>query len=148
MSDALWPSGLWHTRLPCLWLYPRVYSHSCQLSWWCHPTISFSVTPFSSCPQSFPASGSFPISWLFESSGWSIGASPSAPVLPKNIQGWFPWIDWLDLLAVHGILKNLLQHHCLKESVKCYTRKLKDKKQQAHDALTRNLSTSTISKDK
>ena len=117
MSDALWPSGLWHTRLPCLWLYPRVYSHSCQLSWWCHPTISFSVTPFSSCPQSFPASGSFPISWLFESSGWSIGASPSAPVLPKNIQGWFPWIDWLDLLAVHGILKNLLQHHCLKASI-------------------------------
>ena len=117
MSSASWPHGLQHTRLPCLWLYPRVYSDSCQLSWWCHPTISFSVTPFFSCPQSFPASGSFPVSWLFKSGGWSIGTSTSAPVLPVNIQGWFPWIDWFDLLAVHGTLKNLVQHHYLKASI-------------------------------
>ena len=78
---------LQHTRLPCPSLSPRVCSNSCPLSWWCHPTVSSSVT-FSSCPQSFPASGSFPMSWLFALGGQNIGASVS--VLPMNIQVWFP----------------------------------------------------------
>ena len=90
MSDSLWPHGLQHARLPCPSLSPGVWSNSCSLSWWCHPTISSSVIPFSSCSQSFPASESFPMSQLFTSSGHSIGASASASVLPMNIQGWFP----------------------------------------------------------
>ena len=90
VSNCLWPHGLQHTRLPCPLLSPGVCSNSCPLSQWCHPTISSSVTPFSSCPQSFPASESFPISWLFASGSQSIGASASTSVLPMNIQGWFP----------------------------------------------------------
>ena len=88
MSDSFWPNGLQHTSLPCPSLSPRVLSNSCPLSRWCHPTISSSVASFSSYPQSFPALGSFPMSWLFASSGQSIGASAS--VFPMNIQGWFP----------------------------------------------------------
>ena len=87
--DAFWPHGLQHARLPCPSLSPRVCSISCPLSWRCHPTSSSSVAPFS-CPQSFPASASFLISWLFESSGQSIGASASASVLPMNIHCSFP----------------------------------------------------------
>ena len=83
MSDSLWPHGLQHTRLPCLSLSPKVCSNSCPLSQWCHPTISSSVTPFSSCPQSFPASGSFAMSQLFISSDQSIGAS----VTSKSVEG-------------------------------------------------------------
>ena len=90
MSDSLWPHELQHTRLPCPSLSPRVCSNACPLSWWCHPTISSSVAPFSSCLQSFPASGSFPMSQFFASGGQSIGTSASASVLPVNIQGWFP----------------------------------------------------------
>ena len=86
MSDSLWLHGLPHTRLLCPPLSPGICSGSCQ---WCHPTISSSTAPFSSCPQSFPASGSFPVSQLFTSGGQSIGASASASVL-MNIQGWFP----------------------------------------------------------
>ena len=78
------------TCLPCPSLSPRVCSNSCSLSHWCHPTISSSVSYFSSCPQSLPASGSFPISPLFTSGGQSIGASASASVLPISIQGWSP----------------------------------------------------------
>ena len=85
----LWPHGLQHTRLPCLSLSPGVCSNSCPLSWWCYLTVSSSVVPFSSL-QSFPASGSFPVSQLFTSSGQSIGVSVSASVLPMNIQSWFP----------------------------------------------------------
>ena len=81
--------GLQHTRLPCPSLSPRVCSNSCLLSKWCHPTILWSVIPFSSCLQSFPASGSFPMSQLFASGGPSIGALASASVLPMNIQSWF-----------------------------------------------------------
>ena len=94
VSDSLLPHGLQYTRLPGPSISPRVCSNSCPLSQWCHPTISSSVTPFSSCPQSFPASGSFPMSWLFISGGQSIGVSASTSVLPMNIQGWFP-LDWL-----------------------------------------------------
>ena len=83
-----------HARLPCPSLSPRVCSNSCPLSQRCHPIISSSVAPFSSCLRSFPASGSFPMSWFFPSDGQSIGASASASVLPMNIQGWFPF-GWL-----------------------------------------------------
>ena len=86
MSDSLQPHGLQHVRPPCPSLSPRVYSNPCPLSRWCHPTISSSVTPFSSCPQSFPISESFPMSQLFASGGQSIGASASASVLPMNIK--------------------------------------------------------------
>ena len=89
MFNSLRPHGLQHTRLPCPSLSPRVCSNSCPLGWWCHPTISSSVTLFS-CPQSFLASESFPVNWLFASGGQRIGASASASVLPVNIQGWFP----------------------------------------------------------
>ena len=88
VSDFLWPYEMQHTRLPCPSLSPGVSSNSCPLSQWCHPTISSSATPtFSSCPQSFPVSGSFPMSQLFTSGGQCIGGSAS--VLPMNIQGWF-----------------------------------------------------------
>ena len=90
VSNSLWPHGLKHTRPPCLSPTPRVYSNSCPLSRWCHPTISFSLVPFSSHLQSFPASGSFPVSQFFASGGQSFGVSASASVLPMNIQDWFP----------------------------------------------------------
>ena len=86
--NSLWPHGLQHTRLPCPSLSPWVCSNSCPLCRWCHPTILFSVAPLSSCPQSSPTSGSFPMSWLIASGGQSIGTSVS--VLPMNIQGGFP----------------------------------------------------------
>ena len=88
VSDSSWPHGLQHTRLPCPSLCPRVCSNSCPLSQWCCLTISFSAIPFSFCLQSFPASGSFPMSWLFTSGGRSIGASASTSVLPVDIQDW------------------------------------------------------------
>ena len=90
MSDSLQSHGLQHTRFPCPPQSPRVCSNSCPLKWWSHPTVSSSVVPFSSSLQSFPASGSFPISRLFASGGQSIGASASAAVLPMNIHNWFP----------------------------------------------------------
>ena len=86
VSDSLEPQGLQHTRLPCPLLSPGICSNLCLLSWWWHPTISASVVPFYSCPQSFPASGSFPMSGLFTSGGPSIRASALASVLPMNIQ--------------------------------------------------------------
>ena len=90
MSDSLWPHGLQHSRIPCPLPSPRVCPSSCRLYWWCHPTISTFVVPFSFCPQSSPASGSFPVSRLFTSGGQSIRASASASVLPVSIQGWLP----------------------------------------------------------
>ena len=99
MSYSLPPHGLQHGRLPRPSLFPRVCSNSCPLNRWCHPIISSSTAPFF-CPQSFPVSGSFPVSWLFASGGQSIGASASASVLPMNIQGWFPLglTGWISLL--------------------------------------------------
>ena len=99
MSDSLRPHGRQHTRPPCPSAAPGVYSTSCSLSWWCHPTISSSVIPFLSCPQSFPVSGSLPKSELFTSGGQSTGASASASVLPVNIQDSFPLglIGWPSL---------------------------------------------------
>ena len=90
MSDSLWPHGLQYARPPCPSPTPGVDSNSCPLHRWCHPTISSSVIPYSSCLQSFPASGSFLMSWLFTSDGQIIGASALASVLPINIQDWFP----------------------------------------------------------
>ena len=89
MSKSLPPHGLQHTRLLCPSLSPWVCSNSSPLSQWCHPTISSCITPFSSCPQSFPAWGPFLVSQLFTSGGQIIGASASASLLPINIQGWF-----------------------------------------------------------
>ena len=90
LSDSLWPCELQHSRLSCPLLSPRVFSSSCPLSQWCHSTISSSVTPFSFCLQSFPATGSFPVNQLLAFRWQSIGASASALVLPMNVQGWFP----------------------------------------------------------
>ena len=99
VSDSLWPQELQHSRPPCPSPTPGVYPEPCQSSQWCHPTISSSVIPFSSCPQSFPASGSFQMSQLFSSGGLSIGVSASASVLPMNTQGWSPlgWTGWISL---------------------------------------------------
>ena len=90
MSHSLWPHGLQHTRLSCLSLSLGACSNSCPSSQRCHPTLSSSVNPFSSCLQSFPASGSFPMSPFFTSGGQRIGPSASVSVLPVNIQDWFP----------------------------------------------------------
>ena len=113
MSDSLWPHGLQHARPPYPSPTPGVHSDSHPSSQWCHPAISSSVVPFSTCPQSLPASGSFTISQLFASGGQSIGASTSASVLPVNIQDWFP----LGLASLILLSKSLLQHHSLKASI-------------------------------
>ena len=89
VSNSLWPHRLQHTRPPCPSPTPRAYSSTWPLSQWCHPTISSSVIPFSSCLQSFPASWSFPMTQFFASGGQNIGASASASVPPMNIQDWF-----------------------------------------------------------
>ena len=108
MSDSLWPHGLQHARIPCPSWSPSVYSNSCPVSQWCHPTISSSVAPFSSCPKSFPVSGSLSVSQLFPLSSQRIGASASASVLPMTIRGLISFrIDWFDLLAVQGNLKGV-----------------------------------------
>ena len=99
VSNSLWPHGLQHARLPCPSPTPRAYSNSRPLNWWCHPTTSSSVIPFSSCFQSCWASGSFPMSQLFTSGGQSIGVSALISVLSMNIQDWFPlgWTGWISL---------------------------------------------------
>ena len=105
MSNSLWPHEPQHARPPCPSPAPGVYPNPCPLSWWCHPTISscvlpFSfILPFSSCLQSLPASGSFPMNQLFASDGLSIGVSASTSVLPVNTQDWSPleWTGWISL---------------------------------------------------
>ena len=99
VSDSLWPHGLQHARPPCPSPSPKVCPSSCPLSWWCHPTISSFDTLFSTCPQSFPGSGSFQMSQFFPSDGQSFGVSASVSVLPMSIQGWFPlgWTGWISL---------------------------------------------------
>ena len=122
VSDSLWPHEPQHTRPPCPSPTPRVHPNRCPLSWWCHPTISSSVIPFSSCPQSFPASGSFQMSQLFSSGSRSIGVSASTSVLPMRHPGLISFrMDWLDLLGVHGTLKSLRQHHSSKASILCHS---------------------------
>ena len=117
MSNSFWPHGLQHARLPCLSPTPGVYTNPCPLTQWCHPTISSSVVPFSSHPQSFPASGSFPMSQFFASGGQSMSFSFSNS--PSNeYSGLISFrVEWLDLLAVQGTLKSLLQHHSSKASI-------------------------------
>ena len=99
VSDSLWPHELQHTRPPCPSPTPRVHSNSCSSSWWCHPAILSSVVPFSSCPHSLQASGTFPMSQLFASGGQNIGVSALASVPPMNTQDWSPlgWTDWIPL---------------------------------------------------
>ena len=99
VSDSLRPHESQHARLPCPSPTPRVYSNSCPSNRWCHPAISSSVVPFSSCPQSLPASGSFPMSQLFAWGGQSIGVSAFVSILPMNTQDWSPlgWIGWTSL---------------------------------------------------
>ena len=99
MSDSLQPHESQLARPPCPSPTPGIYSNSCPSSWWYHPVISSSVIPFSSCPQSFPASGSFPMSQLFARGGQSIGVSASTSVLPVNTQDWSPlgWTGWISL---------------------------------------------------
>ena len=99
MSNSLWPHEPQHARPPCPSPTPGVHPNSCPLNQWCHPTISSSVVPFSSCPQYFPASGSFQMSQLFTSGGQSNGVSASTSVLPMNTQDWSPlgWTGWISL---------------------------------------------------
>ena len=99
MSDSLRSHESQHARPPCPSPTPGVYLNSCPLSWWCHPTISSSVVPFSSCLQSFPATGSFQMSQLFTSDGQSIGVSPSTSVLPMNTQDWFS-LGWTGCISL------------------------------------------------
>ena len=106
VSNSLQPHGLQHARPPCPSPTTEAGSNSCPSSWWCHPTILSSVFPFSSYLQSFPASGSFPMSQFFTSGGQSIEASASASILPMNIQDWFPlgWTGWISLQS-KGLLR-------------------------------------------
>ena len=116
VSDSLWPHALQHARLPCPSPTPKVYSNSCPSSRWCHPTISYSIFPFSSCLQSFPASESFPNESVFHirwPKYWSFSISPF-----NEYSGLISFrMDWLDLLAVQGTLKSLLQHHSSKAPI-------------------------------
>ena len=117
MSDYLQPHEPQHAWPLCPSPTPGVNSNSCPLRWWCHPTISSSVVPFSSCPQSFPTSGSFQMSQLFTLGGQSTGVSASASVLPMNIQDWsvLGWTGWISLQSKG--LSSLLQHDSSKASV-------------------------------
>ena len=116
VSNSLWPYGLQHARLSCLSPTPGVYPNSCPLSRWCHLTISSSVVPFSSCPQSFLASGSFPLSQLFASGGQSTGVSALTSVPSMNIQDWSPlgWTGWISLQSKglsRAFSNNTVQKH-------------------------------------
>ena len=117
MSDSLWPHKSQHARPPCLLPTPGVHPNSCPSSWWCHPAISSSVVPFTSCPQSFPASESFPMNRLYMKwlKYWSFSFSISPSKVDPGLISFR--MDWLDLLAVQGTLKSLLQHHTSKASI-------------------------------
>ena len=115
--NSLQPHGLQRTRPPCPLPTPRVYSNSCSLSWWCHPTISSSVIAFSSCLQSFPASGSFQMSQLFSQVAKVLEFQFNNSHSNEHSELISFRMDWLDLLAVQGALKSLLQHHSLKASI-------------------------------
>ena len=116
MSDSLWPHESQHARPPCPAPTPGVHPNSCPSSQWCHPAISSSVVPLSSCPQSLPASGSSPVNQLFAWGGQSIGVSASASVLSMNTQGWYPlgWTSWISLQSkgLSRVLSNTtVQNH-------------------------------------
>ena len=114
VSNSLRPYRLQHARLPCPSPTPGVHPNSCPLNWWCHPTISSPITPFSSCLQSFPASGSFPMNQFFPAGGQSTRASAS--VLPMNIQDWFS-LGWTGLILQSRVFLSLLQHRSSKASI-------------------------------
>ena len=118
VSNSLWPHEPQHARPPCPSPTPGVYSNLCPLNQWCHPTISSSVIPFSSLLQSFPVSGSFPMSPFFKSGGQGIGVSASTSVLTINIQDWFPlgWTGWISL-QFKGLSRVFSQHHSSKASI-------------------------------
>ena len=118
MSDSLRPHESKHTMLPCPSPTPGAHPNPCPSSRWCHPAILSSVVPFSACPQSFPAPGSFPMSQLFAWGGQNIGVSASTSVLPMNTQDWSPlgWTGWISLQS-KGLSKSLLQHHSSKASI-------------------------------
>ena len=115
MSDSLRPHELQHARPPCPSPAPGVHPNSCPSSWWCHPAISSSVIPFSFCPQSLPASESFPMSQLFAWGGQSTGVSALASVLPMNTQDWSPleWTGWVSLQSkgLPRVFSNTVQKH-------------------------------------
>ena len=117
VSDSFQPHGPEHTRPPCPSPTPGVYSNSCPLSQWCHPTISSSVVPFSSCLQSFPASGSFPMDQFFTSSGQSTRVSASASVLPMNIQDWYSLTGLVGSPCSPRDSQESSQHHSSKVSI-------------------------------
>ena len=119
LLDSLQPHELQHARLPCPSPTPGVHPNSCPSSQWCHLAISSSVVPFSSCPQSLPASESFPVSQIFTYMRWPKYWSFSFSISPSNEHpGLISFrMDWLDLLAVQGTLKSLLQHHCSNASI-------------------------------
>ena len=119
MSDSLQPHRVQHARIPCPSPTPRAYSNSCPSSWWCHPTISSSVTPFCSHLQSSPASGSFSMSQFFPSGGQNIGASASASVFPMTIQDWFPLgrAGWISLKSKGLLRSSMLQFKRINSSV-------------------------------
>ena len=118
MSSSLRPYESQHARPPCPSPTSRLYSNSCPLSWWCHPAVSSSVIPFSSCPQTLPASGSFPMSQLFTWAGQSTGVSASTSVLPMNTQDWSPlgWTGWISLQSKE-LSRVFSQHHSSKASI-------------------------------
>ena len=122
VSNSLQPHGLQHARLPCPSPTPGACSNSCPSSRWCHPTISSSVVPFSSCLQMFLASGSFPMSLFFASDGQSIGVSASASVLPMNIQDWFP-SGLTGLISLKGTLSISTIQKCLHPFTKLFKTK-------------------------
>ena len=119
VSNSLLPHEPQYARPPCPSSTPGVYLNSCPLSQWCHPTILSSIIPFSSCRQSFPASGSFPMSQFFTPGGLSIGVSASASVLQMNIQDWWGLTGWISLQSKG--LKSLLKHHNSKASILQYS---------------------------
>ena len=116
VSDSLRPHESQHTRPPCPSPTPRVYLNSCPLSWWCHPTISSSIIPFSFCLQSFPASESFQMSQFIATGGQSIRVSASASVLPMNIQDWLS-LGWTGFISLQSKGLSILQHHSSKVSI-------------------------------
>ena len=121
VSDCLQPHEPQHAQPPCPSPTPRVYPNSCPLSQWCHPTISSSVIPFFSCPQSFPASGSFQMSQLFASGGQSIGVSASTSVLPVNTQDWSPlgWTVWISFQS--KVLSRVFFNTTVQKHQLCFT---------------------------
>ena len=151
MSDSMQPHERQYTRLPCPSPSPRVCSDSYTLSMWCHLAISSIVTLFSFCPQSFAASGSFSMSWVFTSGGQSIGTSASASVLPVNIQDWFPFSSVQSLRSVQLLhpmdcsMPGFPVHHQLLELAQTHVHRVSDAIQPSHPLSSPSLPTFNLS---